>query len=362
MVLDFSVSPSLTEIDLLIQCASNILHQDPKNALLLILPQKYSGQSCKTCLTHQRRIEDALLGSGISLETEIAMHFVIDGMHGNDKRPLSARAKLCYSEKVVHDDNCPWLLGHAARGKMSDVPLLRIKEMKRLCAPGYVGEPVEAYNLSPAERCQQKGAKAAQKMVEYLVQDTPLASPECRLDIMEIQLHNVPDWVEGAWNMRSSWASDSSKPRVTYTGFTREALAAKTVTGHMEAVLMAEYWEGSQQAGPLEPEDSGPVEKPKLSIANWEDAVPGLADVVTCKFDGDETYGAKWHAKVAAFRDYIANTITPLVQRPVTRMDGAAGGGTGASGPDFTVGGKPPVYEEVVLPCVGKAEFETANV
>ena len=192
LVLDFSVPGSLVEIDNMIGAAATILHQDHRNGMLCILPQRYSGQSVQSNITACRRIEDALLTNGISLETDIAMHFVVDAMHGNDRRPLSARARLCFSEKVVGDEASPWLASpFASRGKMADIPLMRIREMKRLCHPGHIGEAVEAYSLSPAERCQQKGSQAVLKIVEALIAETDMASPECRLDIIEMKVNMV---------------------------------------------------------------------------------------------------------------------------------------------------------------------------
>ena len=362
VVLDLSVAPTLSEIDQLIQAASNILHQDRNNAMLLLLPQKYSGQTTKTCIMHQRRIEDALLANGISLETEIAMHFVVDAMHGNDKRPLSTRSKLCYSEKVVlQPEQSPWMLGQAARGKMADIPLLKVKEMKRLCPSGFVGEPVEAYNLSPAERTQQKGARAARCIVEGLIADTVVASPECRLDLIEVNLQVVPDWVEGAWNMRFNWSSDSSKPSIAYCGFCRDPVNCKTLVGHMESVLMSEFWENDPSAGPAEPADDGPIDKPALTLCTWEGASPVLPEVALTKFDGDDTYGGKWNGKVSMFREFVSTRLTPLVTKSVNPTSPEATT-TKLEGPDFSGDGGPAAMPDVVLPSVNKDQFESGNV
>ena len=80
LVLDMSVPPNLSEIDALIRTCANVLHQSCQNALLVLLPQKYSGQSVKSNLAATRRIEDALLGNGVNMETEIAVHFAVDGI------------------------------------------------------------------------------------------------------------------------------------------------------------------------------------------------------------------------------------------------------------------------------------------
>ncbi|CAK9095039.1 unnamed protein product [Durusdinium trenchii] len=360
MVLDMSVPPNLSEIDALIRQASSILRNSVNNALLVLLPQRYSGQTVKSNLNATRRIEDALLSNGLNMDTDIAVHFSVDAMHGNDKRPLGARCRLCVSDKVPEGVNA-WLSGVAARGKL-EVPLLRIKEMKRLTPPNHIGDSVEAYSLSPAERCQQKGLKAAATIIETLISGTAIASPECRLDIVELNLLAVPDWIEAAWHLKYSWESDSGKPRIAYFGFARDLAVQKAVCGHMEAILMQEWWEGHPDAGPKEPDNSNPVEKPSLVLTSWDGEVPALSEVVICKFDGDEAYGEKWNGKVSSFRDFVQTTVAPIIKKSV---GGSAEGGPGAvaaDGPDMTVGDRPASVADAILPSVPQHEFQSSDV
>ena len=298
------------------------------------------------------------------METDIAVHFSVDQMHGNDKRPLSARCRLCVSDHVPEDGN-PWLSGLAARGKLSEVPLMRIKEMKRMTPPNHLGDTIEAYNLSPAERCQQKGVKATTKIIEGLVAGTPMASPDCRLDLVELNLLAVPDWIEAAWSLKTTWETDSSKPRVSYFGLARDALVQKAIAGHMEAILMSEFWESHPDAGPKEPDNSNPVEKPSLTLTCWEGDLPSLPELVVCKFDGDETYGEKWNGKVAQFREFLSSTVSPVVRRSVGVGDGGEGGSsatTSSDGPDMSVGDQPAQVCDAVLPAVAKGDFNAADV
>lgn len=361
LVLDFSVPPNLVEIDELVHQTATILHLDARSAMLCILPQKYSGQTTKSNITANRRIEDALLKAGLNLECEIGTHFTIDSMHGNDKRPLSARAKLCFSEKICTEDGCDWMASLAARGKMPDIPLMRIREMKRLCQPGHVGEAIEAYNLSPAERCQQKGSRAVLKIVENLIADTVIASPDTRLDLVEMKVDMVPCWAEGSFLMKQQWASDSSKPKVSYVGFCREVVVTKTMETHLHAVLMQEWWESQPAAGPQEPADSGPVDKPMLTIVSWNDVLPALPDMIVSKFDGDETYSSKWNAKVSSFRDFVTNKIAPLISLPVGTP--AVSGNVGSlTGPDWSVGDMVPPIQNVLLRATATADFQSDNV
>ena len=172
LILDLTAPPGLVEIDNLVQIGCNLLHQDAHNAMLVIYPQRYSGQSSKANLTAARRIEDMLLKCNANIDCEISLHFTIDGMHSNDKRNLGNRARLVYSEALsdpTGGDTSPFLAGAAARGKISEIPLLRVKEMKRLVQPGSVQDNVVSWNLSPAERCQQKGPKAAMKIEDALL-------------------------------------------------------------------------------------------------------------------------------------------------------------------------------------------------
>ncbi len=364
LVLDMSVPPNLSDIDDLVHSCANLLHQSANNALLVIMPQKYSGQSLKSNLAAIRRIEDDLLANGVNMEAEIALHLSVEGMHGNDKRPLSARCRLCVSDQVP-EGATSWFRSNAARGKLPDVPLMRIKEMKRLTPPNHVGEPVEAYSLSPAERCQQKGVKAASKIIEGLVDGTAMQSPDCRLDIVEFNLQAVPDWVEAAWYLKYTWESNSSRPRISYFGITRDLSVHKAVTSHMEAILMQEYWENHPDAGPKEPDNSSPCDKPTLTLTSWEGELPTLPEVVVCKFDGDETYGGKWGSKVSTFRDFVNGSISPIVRRSVSDSAGGGDSGPGALAqdcPDMTVGDQPSVVADVVFDAVSKADFNHADV
>lgn len=307
VVLDLSAPPGLVEIDALVQAGCNMLHQSARHAMLVIYPQKYSGQSAKANIMAQRRVEDMLLKCNANLDCDIALHFTIDGMHMSDKRTLGARARLVISETLSGSDDAnssPFMAGAAARGKISDIPLLRIREMKRLSQPGAIQDNVVSWNLSPAERTQQKGPQAIVKIVTALLDGIPDLGPDHRLDILELQLmHHVPDWCEGVWQMRRDWQSDSSKPQVAYCGLCRDLGVLKSIQGHLEATLMGQWWEREPSAGPSEPQNSDPLEKPILSLASWTGPSPILADLVLQKFEGDEGYGSKWGTLCNGFKE-----------------------------------------------------------
>jgi hypothetical protein len=87
----------------------------------------YTGLAMTTLLSHQRRVEDRLLLHGANIDHEIAIHYE-DTQHGNDKRPLSSRARLCVSSRT--GDKNPWLTSPATRGKITGVPLVRVRDMR----------------------------------------------------------------------------------------------------------------------------------------------------------------------------------------------------------------------------------------
>ena len=364
LVLDFTSAPGLPEIDSLLQIASNILHQDVRNALLIFFPKKYTGQSTQSLLNQTRRIEDMLMKCQVSLENEIAMHFTVEGMHGADRRNLAARAKLCVSEALTGGDglSSPWLESVACRGKVSDIPLIRIREMRRLALPGSISDTVEAWQMTPAERIQHKGSRAAAKILESLVDGLTLA-PDCRLDVVELQLVNVPDWLEGVWSLKQSWESQGTKPQVAYAGFCRDKQSQRTLQGHLEATLMAEWWPSQTQAGPAEPEEGQVVERPQLQLCSWDGSSPALSEIASSKFDGDETYGGKWHALCAEFRQFVTNSVVPLLNRP-----GASQAGAGeqqsldVGGPNLTVPPHATSIETVLLSATAKDDFNMDDV
>ena len=81
-----TAAPSNTDIDELITLAGSLLHQSDQHALLLYSPQRYGGQSCKSHLSAQRRVEDRLLAQGLNMDLEISLAYEVSNRHGNDNR------------------------------------------------------------------------------------------------------------------------------------------------------------------------------------------------------------------------------------------------------------------------------------
>ena len=103
------------------------------------------------------------------------------------------------------------------------------------------------------------------------------------------------------------------------------------------------------------------MEKPTLSLASWPGTSPTLSDIVVSKFDGDSTYCEKWALMLGNFREFVANTIDPLVQRTVGGSSTDIRGQR-STGPDLTVDPKPEAISAVVMPATPKDDFKMDDV
>lgn len=66
--------------------------------------------------------------------------------------------------------------------------------------------------------------------------------------------------------------------------------------------------------------------------------------MIVGKFDSDETYSAKWNAKIASFLEFVNNKIGPLLATPAATASPA---GSTLTGPDWTVGDQKPVLCDI---------------
>ena len=161
-----TAAPSNTDIDDLISLASSLLHQSDQHALLLYLPQRYGGQN-------RRRIEDRLLAQGLNMDVEVSLAYEVQPPRQR-QATFGGRLKLCYSEKACGNEIPRWLSGKAGQGSITEIPLLRMQEMRRLVSPDHLGAAAEAYNMSPAERCMHRGPPSAMRLMDCLIQDSGL--------------------------------------------------------------------------------------------------------------------------------------------------------------------------------------------
>lgn len=114
--------PTGTLLENAIRCSMDFAHQTRDNAVLVLYPQAYAGLSVSVLLKDQRHIEDRLLAHGADMEMELSIHYVVDNMHGSEKRTLASRGRLITSTKV--GSTSPWKDSEAARGKIANALLL----------------------------------------------------------------------------------------------------------------------------------------------------------------------------------------------------------------------------------------------
>ena len=118
------------------------------------------------------------------------MHFSVSETHGNDARPLSSRARLCVSAKVGATSS--WLKSEAARGKITEVPLVRVRDMIVPSVPG----GAEYSKLSPSERAQQKGDVATSSIAQALMEGTLVQ--DNKLIVADLTCGLSADWARGS--------------------------------------------------------------------------------------------------------------------------------------------------------------------
>ena len=137
VILDLTVAPSGALLENAIRSSMDFAHQSRNNVVLVIYPQVYSGLSVSVLLKEQRHIEDRLMAHSADLDIEISIHYIVDNMHGSEKRHLASRARLVTSTKV--GSSSPWKDSEAARGKIANVtpPLaesvVNIQEKPMVC-------------------------------------------------------------------------------------------------------------------------------------------------------------------------------------------------------------------------------------
>ena len=356
MVVDLSITPSNGEIDEIVKFAASMLHASGQNALFYLLPQQYNkNQAMTAVLSGQRRIEDKLLAAGIGVENPISIHYNIDGMHASDRRRLAAQARLAVSTKVNADG---WLQSAVSRGKIDGVPLVRVREMKKLSMPGSVNSQ-DSWELSPQERLLQRGPEAAAAILETIIKDTNVTGSDSVLTVVEARMApNCPDWAEGVLQLKDKWATQNDKPILSYIGFCKEKNAVRP---HLQSLLMQQWWPQQPQAGPPEP-TSQPLEFPDVKLATFQDGLPSLPPIVVSKFDGNETFSDKWNALVADFRQCIKDQVLPRISVSIPSSGSAQSARGGPAGPDFTY---PPFATEpsrVIFPNRPAAEFNMDDV
>ena len=178
----------------------------------LMMPVQYSGQDYNVVLKVRRRIEDRLVALKTNLEKEISVTFNVSDIHGNVARKASTQARLCVAE--VHKKIAPWNNCHAAKGKIENLPLARLRDMKvHMNTPG----GADYAKLGPAERLVQIGPQATSGLLESLLDGTGMTTKD-KLFIIDLNPCINGQWAHVAHNYQLRWQNNNDVPFVAYAG------------------------------------------------------------------------------------------------------------------------------------------------
>ena len=353
LILDMTIPPTLSEIDEMIKRAACLLHASENNALWLIMPQLQKNQTITALLTAERRIVDKLLQAGVNIENQVSVHYQVDGMHAGDKRKLSCQAYFAVSAKVNGE---AWLESDVTRGKIEGVPLVRVRETRRLSMPGSVTSDESSWVLSQQERMLQRGPAAAAAIVDRIVTNAPPKHANTLLTVLELRLSNA-DWIQGCYQLMEDWKNKADRPKLSYLGLSRDSTP---VPSHMTSILMEEWWPLQPGGGPV---DNTPIPRslPELALATiGADGLPVLPPVVLEKFDQNETYSAPWAKIVSDFRATMTNEVVPKLNvRTAAGPEVATSAGTA---PDFSIPPFPVPPPRVIFPGTPAADFKVDDV
>lgn len=308
MVLDLSVCPAFAVLDGMIKASSDICHQSPNHAVLVVFPVLYAGQSYTHLLTLRRRIEDRMLACHLDIEEVYGAAHVPEA-HGNNRRRLSLALRVAVSSRVGMT-SC-WKSSDCCQtSKLEGIPLVRTKDMKTM--PMDVGAG-ESRQLSPAERACQKGGPACVHIVKALCAGTRIDPARSKLIVVDMHLQQLGDWAEAAWEMQKQWTTCSDSLFTGYIGFTQDIGHCNVVVAHYENHLVHEWYFKLPESGPEEPvqDIDNMVEKPALTLATWRGSSPVLPEVVLSKFREEDHYFTEWKELCGGF---AANVTKHTVQ------------------------------------------------
>lgn len=304
------------------------------------------------------------------------------------------------SEKT--GSSSPWLKSDAARGKISSVPLVRVKDM---IVPTTTGG-MEYSRLSPADRASQKGPTAAGSIIRSLIEGTSV--PNSKLLVVDMQVGLANDWGRGVWIMHKEPLLRHSMHACMHTAYThvdityhvassllfimpydtchmlhatfrycqeksRSSQTSDTTGGlpymrflgradtgnstqvkqNFEKVLIEEWWHEHPDAGPAEPlmKPEQMVEKPSLNLVTFDNGKPIIPDVIKNRFEPEDEFASSWTGMCDDFEKMVeenSNTNTSNSQVCMT-------------GPDFNADPKPIDYSarRIVLEGIKTEDFDT---
>ena len=99
VIVDFSRWPmESVVVDTTLEKAADILHQDERNALLLLYPMPYKSVLPETSLRRVRLVEDQLMKHNLCMNYKFVTCYTVSDEHGNEKRALMQEMRLCVSK------------------------------------------------------------------------------------------------------------------------------------------------------------------------------------------------------------------------------------------------------------------------
>ena len=355
--MDFQHSPEKNEREERINHAATFAHANRNNALLVMMPVQYSGQTTTAYIQARRSIEDRLLFHKLNIDNEISIHYQKADRHQNDKRRAASSALLCVSE--TYADSSPWLKNDVfatCDGVIQSVPMQRPADVR--ARPKNRSGPDTA-DVSPADRQTQRGPGATKSILHKLLIGQGFDRTHAVLLIDGRP--GIGDWAEGAFDMQTLYNSGGVVPFVAYaTAFVGDLavdnLEYEELVSRMHGKYMKHWWEA--RAGPAEPSTrpDDEVEKPVLSICTWgaDDGLAQIPDLVITRFPEDSPMYNAWKdfinskmedlAKVRANRSRVtarerdSRRSTPALTEPDFSIDP----------PEYTLG-NPSTIEEVAI-------------
>ena len=353
--MDFQHPPEKVEREERIKHAAAHAHANKNNAVLVLMPVQYSGQTTQAYINVRRSIEDRLLYHKLSIDSEISIHYAKADRHQNDKRRAACTAFLCVSQ--TYADTSPWLQNQVFAtmdGNIENVPMQRTTDVRS--RPKSRSGPDT--DVAPVDRQTQRGAGATKTIMEKLFVGQGFDRTHA---VVVVDEHpGVGDWTDGAFELQTMYNSGSALPFVAYaTTFTGdlavENLEHEELQSRMQGKYMKTWWE--PRAGPAEPSTrpDDEVEKPNLAICTWgSHGLAQIPDMVINRFPDDSPLYKAW-------ADFINSKLEDLAKaqasrsRVTAREKESRKSAPALTDPDFSIDppqsvlGNPDTIEEIVV-------------
>lgn len=338
MILDLSLSPSLTVMAQMIQTASSLCQQSPLIACLVRYPYRTASQPESVWLANVRKIEDKLIMGGLGISNAINALMDTRECHGNDKRDGIAQFRLCVSNSF--ETNSPWMESNAINDHkiIRDVHMLPGRDLRKIPQSDTV---LMKEHLNPVERGSQLGPKAVQKVLTSLMCGRASGDPRARSIVVMDVNPSFGDWMDACYSCLRIHQTGGDMPKVSY--ITRFLATQSSECGGMRARmqqhLMENWWEGSELAGPPEPAASGDdsVVKPELKLLSWssDGSKVTIPSMISQKFASDSEYYEQWSTLLSG-----TSQVLDLLTASNTHCCGGAvaqevSGAVQLTGPDF---------------------------